>query len=87
VTPTDGSSPAVRTHTVDVSESGVMLACVGLTGTVRVSISMPGGTGRLVALGTVVRQEPGRTAVNFVGLPARDAQALRRLSAGHALAA
>lgn len=87
VTPTDGSSPAVRTHSVDVSESGVMLACVGLSGTVRVSLSLPGGNGRLVAHGTVVRTEPGRTAVTFTNLSARDAQALRKLSAGHALAA
>ncbi len=57
------------------------------TGSVRVALTLPGGAGKLVAVGTVVRQEPGRTAVTFTNLSSRDQQSLRKLAAGHALAA
>lgn len=87
VTPTDGSAPATRTHSVDVSESGVMLACVGLTGNVRIALTIPGNRDRLILTGTVVRSEPGRTAVTFTALSPRELQTLRRLAATHFVAA
>ena len=86
IAPADGSAPPTRTHTVDISESGVMLACVGLTGTVKVVLTLPGGS-RLVVHGTVVRTEPGRTAVSFAGLGGRELQALRKVAAAQAIAA
>lgn len=87
VTPLDGSAPAMRTHSVDVSESGVMLACVGLTGALKIALTIPGNRDRLVLTGTVVRTEPGRTAVAFTALAPREVQALRKLATTQQIAA
>lgn len=87
VTPLDGTTPAMRTHSVDVSESGVMLACVGLSGAVKVALTVPGSRDRLVLTGTVVRTEPGRTAVTFTALASRELQALRKLGTTQQVAA
>lgn len=64
-----------------------MLACVGLKGTVRVQLTLPGSRDRLSLTGTIVRTEPGRTAVAFVALSSRETQALRRLQHAHNVAA
>ena len=56
---------SLKTHTVDVSLDGILLACVGLAGAVQLSVGVPGSGGRLELAGEVVRQEPGRTAVRF----------------------
>jgi hypothetical protein len=84
VTSSDASQPPVRTHSVDLSQDGVLLACIGLEGQVRVSLQLPGGAGRIDAVGEVARSEPGRTAVRFTHIASGERQLLKQLLAAPA---
>lgn len=85
VTPLQSGATPTRCHSVDVSASGVLLACVGVTGRVKVSLQLPDGRGRLEVFGTVVRHDPGRTAVQFTDVDRRTEAALQGLASPTAL--
>jgi hypothetical protein len=68
----------VEAATLDVSAGGVLLACGGLSGRVRVALELPGSAGVVEAIGTVVRSDATRTAIAFLALPAEDQAMLER---------
>lgn len=79
VTPVARDAETLRTHSVDLSLDGVLLACVGLEGHVRLALQGPGGGAKVHLTGKVVRTEPGRTAVQFSGVGDQERTALKRL--------
>jgi hypothetical protein len=74
----DDAGSSVASTTLDVSAGGVLLACGGLSGRVRVVLELPGSAGTIEAVGTVVRSSQTRTAIAFLALPAEDQAMLDR---------
>jgi c-di-GMP-binding flagellar brake protein YcgR len=72
--------PPLLTHSVDLSTGGMLLACVGISGRVQISVQLPDRGGRLDVTANVVRTEPGRTGVEFYALDARQRQTIARLA-------
>jgi hypothetical protein len=61
----DQAGPAETMQTVDISAGGVLLDRLNLSGTVRVSLDLPGGHGTVSATGRVVRNVADGSGVNF----------------------
>jgi PilZ domain len=80
VTPlTDSGADAGPTEimqTVDISAGGVLLNRVGLSGAVRIELSLPGGHGTVNASGRVVRNVAGGSGVHFDDIDAESKQML-----------
>jgi hypothetical protein len=68
----DGSAAGEteRMHTVDISAGGVLLDRLGLQGSVRVELDLPGGHGNVTATGRVVRNVADGSGVNFDSIDA-----------------